>query len=121
MPLHTNKGGTHDPRDYPELTRRVSLPTETMEERFDKKFNCCKDKELTETDNDYCYFCDIKDEVKAFIQSELSLSQNRILGEVEGRRDFYYKRWREERNPLDETRYMLLEEDIIKLISKKDN
>lgn len=121
MPLHTNKGGTHDPRDYPELTRRVSLPTETMEERFDKKFNCCKDKELTETGNDYCYFCDIKDEVKAFIQSELSLSQNRILGEVEK------MRYQQPLLGTPESALRVIEavnttvDEVIKLISKKDN
>lgn len=104
----------------------MTLPTKTMEVRFREKFLV---EDLPPFEGMWWWKLKLNEtaphpqDVLAFIQSELSLSQNRILEEVEGMKkseDKYSKR----NNPQvlwSDVGYNQALKDIIKLISKKDN
>lgn len=73
-----------------ELTSNMTLPTETMEERFYKKFPSLTGIKVTPRYGDdfrkakllQQYYDNLEKDLLVFIESELSLSQNRILEEV---------------------------------------
>lgn len=96
----------------------MTLPTETMEERFEKFI-----------ENESMIDIRIAREFLPFIRQELSLSQNRILEEVENKdTEFWFKIIEEisEQRAEDQMESYLinagiLRQYIIKLISKKDN
>ena len=105
----------------------MPLPTETMEERFYKKFPSLTGIKVTPRYGDdfrkakllQQYYDNLEKDLLAFIESELSLSQNRILEELE-RMKMKWKRtilWKEHYK----SGYNQALQDIIKLISKKDN
>lgn len=81
----------------------MPLPTETMEERFKAKFAGYSFKR--------------KNDIWNFTKQELFLSQNRILEEVEKLRYKVY----EHTDSMFINGHTQALEDIIKLISKKDN
>ncbi len=105
----------------------MPLPTETMEERFLNEFT------TLECTDDTCYAMEnlLRDEITtkellAFIQSELSISQNRILEELLDKMpeewDMRGAQGVESASHINGYNQALKEvKDIIKLISKKDN
>lgn len=96
----------------------MPISTETMEVRFKKKFTYLGRNQIDQ--QEWLLNPSTKPyEIMDFIQSELSISQNRILEELE-RMKMKWKRtilWKEHYK----SGYNQALQDIIKLISKKDN
>ncbi len=103
----------------------MKLPTETMKERFIKAFEGYG-VSMSEDEDNFKFESPEPSVILAFIESELSLSQNRILEEVEKElkkrmRDVYGGETHGDQfEEGQRAELKWIAEHIIKLISKKD-
>ena len=56
--------------------------TNNLQDRFREKFNCCEDIELTCTDEDYCILCENKDDLLAFVVSEVERAKKELINQI---------------------------------------